>query len=100
LVTKILKLEFLEFFEKVLKIKKNKKTRNFDFFRNGIFAACKEKPNKHNMPLQNILSLPSIGHLVGNLAFKIQNKFTKANSGYHPDIFKTNNFGVYVSLTS
>ena len=53
-----------------------------------MFAACKDKPNKPNIPQQNIVSLPSIGHFMGNLAQKKQkNKFTKANYRQYPDIF-------------
>jgi len=33
-----------------------------------MFAACKEKQNKPNMPSKNVISLPSVGHFVGNLA--------------------------------
>ena len=38
------------------------------FFSDGMFAACKEKQNNNNMPLQNCISLPSIGRFVGEIA--------------------------------
>jgi len=38
------------------------------FFQDDMFAACKEKPKKPNMPLQNVISLPSIGHFVDEVA--------------------------------
>ena len=58
---------FKIFFENPKKKSKNI-FRNFDFFRDGMFAACKEKPKKQNMPLQNVISLPSIGRFVDEIA--------------------------------
>ena len=54
---------------------------NFDFvleilkFLHGaMFAAWNEKPKKPNMSQQNVISLPSIGYFVGDLAQRRQKK--------------------------
>ena len=40
----------------------------FLFLHGAMFAAWNEKPKKLNMSSQNVISLSSIGHFVGDLA--------------------------------
>ena len=58
-----------QYFSKIQNTKSQNIFQYFDFFsQDGMFAACKEKPKKPNMPLQNVISLPSIGHFVDEIA--------------------------------
>ena len=74
LENKNLKLKFwdLKKWNFGLKIENWKKCFEILIFHDGMFAAWNEKPKKPNMSSQNVISLPSIGHFVGDLAQKRQ----------------------------
>ena len=65
LINKNKNMDCIFFFETIINFFPSK----FLFVKkDGMFAACKEKPKIHNMPSQNVISLPSIGRFVGEIA--------------------------------